>query len=423
MRILVTGATGFIGSAIVAALRRSAHDVVLCVHRTGHRYLPSDAETIEVDYMRDLTAEAWLPRLAGVDVVVNAVGILRESAQARFAELHHLAPTALFQACEQSSVSRVIQISALGADEGTSQYHRTKRAADDVLRASTLDWTVVQPSVVFGQRGASTRLFLRLASLPVIPLVGRGEQRIQPIHIDDLVAIVVRLIDFSLAIKQTIVAVGPEAVTMRKMLSAYRKSLGLGKAFVLPLPLALIRLAARVGDVLKSNALSTETLHMLLNGNTGSVQAARETLGHLPRAQEDFIPPAEIDSLRIDAVWSWVHPMLLAGIAVMWVVAGLVSWIYAQDYSLDLLVKLGLSPKFAMSTLIVACGVNVALGIATLLTPGKILWLVQLVVMGFYTVALSWVAPQLWVDPFGALIKNLPIAAVLLGLMAASAEV
>jgi uncharacterized protein YbjT (DUF2867 family) len=422
MRILVTGATGFIGSAIVAALRRSAHDVVLCVHRTGHRYLPIDAETIEVDYMHDLTAEAWLSRLAGVDVVINAVGILRESVQARFAELHQIAPTALFQACEQGGVSRVIQISALGADEGVSQYHRTKRAADDVLRASTLDWTIVQPSVVFGQSGASTRLFLRLASLPVIPLVGRGEQRMQPVHIDDLVAIVTRLIEHGLAVKQTIAAVGPEAVTMRKMLSVYRMLLGLGKTFMVPIPLALIRPAARVGNVLKGGALSTETLHMLLDGNTGSVQATHEILGYHPRALEQFVPPEEADSLRMSAVWSWIHPMLLAGIAIMWAAAGVVSWIYAQDHGMTLLAKMGLSPEFATGAFIVACGVNVALGIATLLTPGKILWLVQLAVMGFYTVALSWVAPQLWADPFGALIKNLPIAVALLGLMAASAE-
>ena len=209
MRILVTGSTGFIGASIVAELQNRGHAVVACVHHADNSRLPAGTRVIEVDYMRDLTADAWLPRLAGIDVVINAVGILRESAQATFAELHHLAPRALFQACEQSAVRRVIQISALGADkDATSRYHRTKRAADNYLRGSNLDWTILQPSVVFGPRGASTLLFLGLASQPLIPLVGRGEQRMQPLHIDDLVSMVLRLIEHRLGLKQTIVAVG-----------------------------------------------------------------------------------------------------------------------------------------------------------------------------------------------------------------------
>lgn len=317
----------------------------------------------------------------------------------------------------------MIQISALGADKSAvSRYHRTKRAADEVLRASTLDWTIVQPSVVFGQHGASTRLFLRLASLPVIPLVGQGEQRLQPIHIDDLVALIVNLIEHGLAVKQTIVAVGPEAVTMKTMLNRYRQLLGLGKAFMVPVPLVLIRIAARVGDILKSGALSTETLRMLLNGNTGSVQATHAILGYLPRPLKDFVSPDEAASLRMRVVWSWIHPVLLASIAIMWITAGLVSWAYAQDHGVALLTKLGLSLDLATGAFIAACGVNVVLGLATWLTPGRILWSVQLIVMGFYTVALSWVAPQLWADPFGALVKNLPLAAVLLGLLAMPAE-
>jgi uncharacterized protein YbjT (DUF2867 family) len=422
MRILITGATGFIGSAMVAALHKHGHAVVACVHHAGDVRLPPGTQTLAVDYMRDLTAEAWLPRLAGVEVVINAVGILRESARATFAELHHLAPRALFQACEQSGVRRVIQISALGADKGAvSRYHHTKRAADNYLRTGALDWTILQPSVVFGRHGASTLLFLGLASQPVIPLVGRGEQRMQPIHIDDLVAMVVKLIERRLALKQTIVAVGAEAVTLRHMLQVYRKSLGLGKAFMLPVPLVLMRLAARAGDILKSGALSSETLRMLLSGNTGPVAETQKILGYRPRAVNAFIQPGEADCLRMRAVWSWLRPLLLASVAIVWLLAGVVSWIFAQDQGLALLAALGLSPDLAAGAFIIACCVNVALGAATLLAPGPALWRAQLAVMAFYTVALSWVAPTLWTDPFGALVKNLPMLAVLLGLMAAPA--
>ena len=191
MRILITGASGFIGSALAAALARRGHEVVACAHQRDPQ-----APALRVDFMRDVTEADWLPRLKGIDVVINAVGILRETNTGQFDALHHRAPAALFRACQTAGVTRVIQISALGADDGaTSAYHRSKKAADDELRKLDLDWSILQPSVVFGSGGASTRLFLLLASLPLIPLIGPGNQSMQPIHIDDLTALLVKLIE------------------------------------------------------------------------------------------------------------------------------------------------------------------------------------------------------------------------------------
>jgi uncharacterized protein YbjT (DUF2867 family) len=81
----------------------------------------------------------------------------------------------------------VIQISALGADDqALSRYHLSKRAADDHLAASSLDWTVLRPSIVYGPGAHSMALFEALAALPLTPLINRGEQEIQPIHVADL---------------------------------------------------------------------------------------------------------------------------------------------------------------------------------------------------------------------------------------------
>jgi len=412
MRILITGTTGFIGSALATALAHRGHEVLRCTHRH------SNAETgISVDYMRDVTQADWLPRLRGVDAVINAVGILRETAQARFEPLHHRAPVALFQACRSAGVKRVIQISALGADaQASSAYHLSKKAADDVLRALDLDWTIVQPSVVFGPGGASTALFLRLASLPIIPLIGHGDQRMQPLHIDDLAMLVVQLIEEQKGLRQTIHAVGSAPVTLRQMLHSYRAGLGLGKTVFLPTPLPLIRLGAKFGDVVQSGALSTETLDMLLRGNTGDATAVTAILGRPPRPLQAFIAPTESRSMRTDAVCQWLRPLLLGSIALMWITAGIVSWLYARDAGLALLDRLGLAPNLAQTAFAGACLLDVGLGIATL-QPTRAVWVLQIALIAFYTTALSHVAPQLWLDPFGPLVKNIPLAAMILGLM------
>ncbi len=420
MRVLITGATGFVGSALVAALKGSGHDIIACVHRPRAARLPAGVQTVAVDYMRDTDAAAWLPRLSGVDVVINAVGLLRETRCATFDALHDRAPRALFSACEQRGVRRVIQISALGADaQAASRYHRSKRAADEALRASALDWTVIQPSVIFGPKGASAALFLTLASLPVIPLVGRGDQRVQPIHLDDLAALVTTVIDKRLAIHETVAAVGPEPTTLREMLRAYRQALGLRATLTLPIPLPLMHLAAWFGDLTGRGPLSSETLGMLLRHNVASPSAVQKALGYVPRPLQQFIPQELSASLRGWALWSWLRPLLLVTLAAMWITAGIVSWTAGRTEGLALLSALGLSPAIAAWALAAACAVDVAFGIATLLRPGRLLWLAQFSVMTFYTAALSWVAPQLWLDPFGALVKNLPIAAVLIGLIAA----
>ena len=160
--ILIVGATGFIGSRLASALAARGHSVI-----GAARNAPADEERrrcfagfLRLDFGDMTSPERWRGLLEGVDAVVNAAGILRETRTQSFRLLHDRAPRALFEACVRYAVPRIVQISALGADEAaTSGYHVSKRRADDALREMPLAWTIVQPSLVYGPGGRSAAVF------------------------------------------------------------------------------------------------------------------------------------------------------------------------------------------------------------------------------------------------------------------------
>ena len=381
MRILILGAGGFIGRHVASARRRAGHEVV-----AG-----------KVDFVRALTPEDWRSALSGIDAVINAVGIIRERGPRHFEALHDAAPRALFDACAAAGVRRVVQISALGADEGArSRFHLSKRSADEHLAALDLDWTVVQPSLVFGADGKSARLFALLAVLPVTPLPGDGAQRVQPIHVADLADLVVQLV--STPIKRRVEAVGRRALTVREWLRILRAQMGLGAPRFVEVPLWAI-------------PLERETLEMLQRGNTGSPTLVSEILGRAPRAPELFLEPTEGKLLAWRAKLDWLAPVLRGSIGLLWIVSGIVSLgLYPVEESLALLRRVGVESKLVLYG---SAMLDIALGVATFLWNGKWLWRAQIALVLGYTAIISLFLPELWLHPFGPVLKNLPILAAL----------
>lgn len=290
MKVLITGATGFIGSHVANAFLAAGHHVTGTVrnpHLAAARLPGLDAR--EVDYRRALAPAAWTPLVAGMDVVINAVGILRESAHQTFDVLHHRAPGALFNACAQSGVKRVIQISALGADTGDTAYFRSKHAADEILSGLGGDYVIVQPSIVFGPGGGSARLFSRTVRLPIIPLPGAGDQRIQPVFIDDLVDVVAALARLPELPARRIPLVGPVPLSLKAFYARLHAALNVpGKARFMHVPMPFVRIGAYAGRYLPGVPLDPDTLQMLMRGNTADSAATRLLLGHEPRPVERF---------------------------------------------------------------------------------------------------------------------------------------
>lgn len=279
MHILLTGASGFIGRAVHAALAGAGHHVRCAVSPRSAAALPG---AVAVDFARDTAPAAWLPRLDGIDAVVNAVGVLRDSRARPIEAVHRDAPIALFDACAQAGVRRVVQISALGIEGNPTRYAGTKRAADAHLLAlaarGAFSATVVRPSVVFGRGGASSAFFMQLARLPLVclpaPVLGA---RVQPVAVGDLAQAVAALLEREhpgLA-----VCAGPEPVTLAGLIASLRAQCGHGPARVLPLPDMLTRWSARAGDLIPVAPWCSETLALLGSDNVGDAAVLRGLLG------------------------------------------------------------------------------------------------------------------------------------------------
>ena len=282
-RVLVCGAGGFIGRAIAAQLRSAGFDVIA-------------PRSHELDFARLLNAAEWLPHLQGVDAVVNAVGVLRDSRHRPMDAIHHRAPAALFDACAQLGVRRVVQISALGIDASTTRYGSTKRAADEHLlalrNAGRLNATVVRPSIVFGRDGVSSQLFMRLARLPLLVLPAAAlRSRVQPVAVGDLADAIARL----LAMPEPparLSAVGPRALTLAEFIGTLRQQLGHNAARAFALPDTPSRWSARLGDCVPVQPWCSETLNLLWTDNIDGAGPFAALLGRAATAPEALVEVA-----------------------------------------------------------------------------------------------------------------------------------
>lgn len=415
MRVLLTGAGGFIGRRLAQALLDAGHEV-RCAVRDPARVAPP-LQAVAADFARDHAVADWLPRLQGIDVVINAVGILREQGAQTFEALHVKAPRALFEAAVRAGVRRVLQVSALGADEqAASRYHLSKKAADDFLLSLPVAAVVVQPSLVYGPGGASAALFNMLAALPLQLLPGGGRMPVQPVHLDDAVRAMLALLDNEAFDGRRVALVGPRALSLADYLGELRGALRLGRAQRLPLPWGLARAGAALMERLPGALLDRETLAMLARGNAAEAADITRLLGRAPRAPRDFIAPAERDALRAQALLGWGLPLLRASVAAVWIVTGIVSlFVYPVPDSLALLHASGIPPPLAPTLLVAASLLDFAIGLAILWPRRRrALWLLQIALMGFYTLVISAKLPEFWAHPYGPMLKNLPLLAAML---------
>jgi len=426
LRILLLGASGFIGREVFASLAARGHQVVPAVRRAARAPAFATQRAIEIDLNRDTTVDAWLARLAGIDAVVNCAGILQATPGQSIQAIHATAPIALFEACERAGVKRVVQVSAISAtSQAGTPYAATKLAADDRLRAMRLDWTILRPSLVHA-RGSygGTSAFRALAALPfAIPVPGAGTQSFQPLWIDDLCEVIAVALETDRLVRKTLDPVGPEAVTLRTILEDYRRWLGFAPAPVVPIPGPVVRLAAIAGDYL-GGPINSTALRQLEHGNTGDSAAFAAASGVEALGWKEALAahPAHAQD-RWHARLYFVRPLLRFTLAGLWLLSGFAGLAALREWSPLLAQDAHIPYATAFLALAAACLLDIgfAILVARRFRPRR-LALLQLATIAAYTLAASALWPSLWVEALGPLAKNLPIAAAVLALGAIEEE-
>ncbi len=423
MRVFLTGATGFIGGHLLSALSERSHQVTCLVRGRSVRQIDALALPGVTPVAGEFTAPAsYLRQVPDHEVVVNTVGIIRETPKARFDAVHTQAPIALFEAAARSGIRKIVQLSALGADAAAqSRYHRSKRAADQYLATLGVPYVVLRPSFVYGPRDHSMTFFQSLAALPITPVPGDGQFRMQPIYIDDLVRAVVLAVERADLENVVIDVGGGDLLTFDAVLDVLASRLGKQHARKLHLPWGLMRLVAACTDLCGGRGpITGEELDMLRRGNFTDNRPFVERFGFQP-------VPFQVGLARKQqtAADLWyarlVHlrlPLRLS-VAFIWVATGIISAFLSTEQGFASLQQIGITGPLANLALYGTSFVEIAIGLATAIGwRVRLMGALQILLMVGFMAILTAGTPDLWLHPFGPLTKNIPLLGATLAMMA-----
>jgi uncharacterized protein YbjT (DUF2867 family) len=290
LRLVLLGGTGFVGRALAQRLRADGHEVrVLSRNLAAHRVrlLAPGVDLRECNVHDPVQLRA---AVAGCDAVVNLIGILNEAGDdgRGFHRVHVELTHSLIAACKDAGVRRLLQMSALNAGRGHSHYLASRGEAEAQVKASGLDWTIFQCSVIFGPGdGLFGRFAGLLRGLPVIPLA-RPNCRFAPVYLGDVVEAMTRALSDPASIGQTYELYGPEVYTLREIVRLTARQLGL-RRWVLPLPDAVARAQGWFFDFVPGKPFSSDNYRSLRTDSVGGIDGLHR-LGITPTPVGAILP-------------------------------------------------------------------------------------------------------------------------------------
>lgn len=416
MRVLLLGGYGFIGLEAARWLMARGHEIVAVGRSLAHgqRVLPQ-AQWRGVDIATLDAAAKWAPLLENIDVVVNASGALQDGLRDKVAAVQDTAIRALIAACENTPIKRFVQISAPGvsAEAGTS-FLRTKAAADAALAASTLDWVILRPGLIWGRTATGgTALVRMLAAFPLVQPVMLVHARVQTVDIDDVSEAIAASVEGALPAGGDIDVVEPAPITLGEIIARVRAWHGFAAPVAtLHTPQLLGALLARAGDAAGwlgwRTPLRTTSLRALERGVVGDPARWRalngkdaasfaESLARRPATKQD----------RLFARLQLLLPLIVLMLSGFWIASGIVGLINTDAAAAVLAGRI----ENARTLVVIGSYSDIALGLALLWRPwARLACFGMIALTGAYLTAGTWLTPALWADPLGAFVKALPAA-------------
>ena len=317
MRVLVTGGTGVIGNGLIPALLERGHAVSLLSRGANTDAMQWDG----VDAVAgDVTDAASLRGAADeCDVVVHIAGIVAETPDATFEGVNVNGTRHMLAEAERARVKRFVFMSSLGADRGSSAYHRSKREAEEVVRRASIPWTIVRPGNVYGTGDEVVSLILKLVrTAPAVPVVDNGDQQFQPVYFEDLGRFVAAVLTRDDVDGTTLEVAGDDITSMRDLLDRLR-TITDRKPLRVPVPMPLATFVARLaGFATPGTTIDENKLKMLLEDNVLhgenaahrfgiSLTSLQDGLRKLADRLPEQLPEAGVGSMEEKRFWADIH--------------------------------------------------------------------------------------------------------------------
>lgn len=293
--ILLTGGTGFLGGQIVEALRAAKHEVrVLTMgggdwrsnSLSGLKQMGIDAVVGSLSNPRTVAAA-----LDGCNVVISAAGGLAPSRDMSYREVHVDGIKNLCELAAKHGVQRMIHISCLGADQHSdSEYYRCKWEGEEIVRSGQLYWTIFRPSYIFGDRCEFVNFLKPLLKVPfIVPVIGSGLNRLQPVSVDDVADCVVQSIFKKETANQVIDLHGPNTYTLAQFMTLLRDELKVAKPTVPVTMATALKVLKPIERLLPKLTLNMEFVHLLISDSATNSDLMKQHFQVKGAALEEYV--------------------------------------------------------------------------------------------------------------------------------------